>query len=316
MKFMVPIMMSLTPVSVGPASGQDLVDDRALPTAVETLTVASSGVAARFYPAVRPNGAAVLLLVGSEGGFAPAELARQLAAAGHSVLAVAYFSGMGPELPGLPRRLEGIPLEYFDRALNELASRTHQPLAVIGESRGAEAALLIASRRSDVRLVVAFAPTSTVWQAAGTGGKRPARAAWTTGGEAIPYTVQVGKPGQSSAADFSDALKTSSPDTHIPVGNIHARTLLVAGSDDQIWPSAVMAKDIATRMRRAGRTVELAIYRDAGHLLMGPGPGESRIVTPDFTIEFGGTEAGNLAARNTAWQRALALLDLASIGRH
>ena len=294
-------VVSVTSVAAGPVDSDV--------TTVKVWTVADRGVAAKFYPAARPKGAAVLLLVGSEGGYAPGDLARSLAEAGHPVLALAYFSGMGPELPGIPSRLERVPLEYFDHALDLLAKETRQPLAVIGESRGAEAALLIAARRPDVRAAVAFAPTSTVWQSPGTGGSRALQAAWTANGQAVPYAVDVGKPGRSSVADFSEALTTSASDTLIPVDRIRARTLLVAGLDDQIWPSAPMARNIATRMRRYGRSVEVATYRSAGHLLMGPGPGEVRIVTPEFTIEFGGTEAGNLAARNSAWRRTLKMLD-------
>lgn len=293
--------VSATSVAPGPV-------DREV-TTVKEWTVASQGVAAKFYPAARPKGAAVLLLVGSEGGYAPDELARSLAKAGHPVLALAYFSGMGPELAGIPLRLERVPLEYFDRALDLLAKETRQPLAVMGESRGAEAALLIAARRPDVRVAVAFAPTSTVWQSPGTGGSRALQAAWIANGQAVPYAVDIGKPGRSSVADFSEALSTSASDTRIPVDKIRARTLLVAGSDDQIWPSASMASSIAARMRRYGRSVEVVTYPFAGHLLMGPGPGEVRIVTPNFTIEFGGTEAGNLAARNSAWRRTLTMLN-------
>lgn len=272
-------------------------------------TVAQQGVAARFYRPGRSHGAAVLLLVGSEGGYAPEALARSLADAGHPVLALAYFSGLGPQLPGISARLERVPLEYFDHALDALAAATRRPLAVMGESRGAEAALLVASRRQDVRLVIAFAPSSTVWQSPGTGGRRPAQPAWTTQGEPVPYAIDIGVPGRSSTDDFAAALTTSASATLIPVERIRARTLLVAGEDDQIWPSAAMATQIAGRMRAAGGRADALIYPHAGHLLMGPGPGEIRIVTPDYSIEFGGTEVGNLTARNAAWSRALAALD-------
>lgn len=276
---------------------------------VETWTVQAEGVAAQLYRPVRPGGAAVLLLTGSEGGYAPEPLARSLAEAGHVVLALAYFSGMSPEMRGLPSRLDHVPLEYFDRALDRLEAISRRPLAVIGESRGAEAALLIAARRPDIALAIAFAPTSAVWQSPGTGGRRPLQPAWAVGGRPLPYAVDIGRPGRSSEEDFAEGLRRSDATTRIPVDRIRGRVLLVAGQDDQIWPSAIMATNIAARMRLGGRHAEIAIYPHAGHLLMGPGPGEVRIVTPDFTIEFGGTEAGNLAARNAAWGRTLALLN-------
>ena len=42
---------------------------------------------------------------------------------------------------------------------------------------------------------------------------------------------------------------------------------------------------------------------------MGPGPGVSRFEAPGFVVEFGGTDATNLAARDDAWAKTLAFLD-------
>ena len=102
---------------------------------------------------------AILLLGGSEGGLGSAVdgQAQLLAREGFAVLALAYY-----RLPGQPERFELVPLESFTRALDWLKAQgavDPQLLAVMGTSKGAEAALLVASRRPDVGAVVAAAPS-------------------------------------------------------------------------------------------------------------------------------------------------------------
>src|SRR3954452_12221726 len=97
-----------------------------------------------------PHGTApapgVLLLGGSEGGVHERD-ARVLAGDGFTVLTVAYFGA-----PGLPPGLVDVPLEYFFRGLDLLASRprARTRLGVVGGSRGAEAALLVAAHDARV----------------------------------------------------------------------------------------------------------------------------------------------------------------------
>jgi Acyl-CoA thioester hydrolase/BAAT N-terminal region len=90
----------------------------------------------------------VLLLGGSGGGYADPDLAALLASHGYPALALAYFGE-----PGLPATLSDIPLQYFGNALQWLGAQPGVPphrLAVIGVSRGGEAAILagLRSRRS------------------------------------------------------------------------------------------------------------------------------------------------------------------------
>jgi len=116
---------------------------------------------------------AVIVLGGSGGGIREYE-ARLLAEHGFAALALRYFSG-----PGLPLRLRHIPLEYFERAIHWL---TRQPrcagpnVAIVGSSRGGEAALLLGATYPQVRAIVAFAPSCVVWGAA-----------WTYEGVPFPF---------------------------------------------------------------------------------------------------------------------------------
>jgi dienelactone hydrolase len=287
------------------------------PPTSEELRVESTGLAARFHAPAHRAGAAVIVLNGSDGGYPPERLGEELARRGHAALRLAYFSGfLSAPIRGLPTRLSEIPLEYIERAIDWLARRTGRPVVLMGESRGAELALLVASRRADVTGVVAFAPSSAVWQAPRFSPREPVGAAWTVGGRAVPYLIDAGDSAASGVERFAQTLAKGTGDAGIPITRVRGRALLIAGGDDRIWPAAQMAESLAALARRAGGPrVEVLRYPDAGHLLMGPGAGRERFVGSGWVVEFGGTAAANRAARDEAWARTLAFLDTLAVHR-
>lgn len=140
--------------SLGRAVDSATVVRRAVGSATRVTRIRTDTLVATLFESAgtgaRPG---VLVFGGSEGGIWYAERhAALLASHGYSALAVAYF-GMGT----LPKHLERIPVEYVDRALGYLASRPFVDgtrLAVMGNSRGGELALLTASRHPELRAVV------------------------------------------------------------------------------------------------------------------------------------------------------------------
>jgi dienelactone hydrolase len=166
----------------------------ALPALAQTpgqpvhLTLREAGIAARFYPAAEgaPAGAALVMLNGSDGGYPSAQAAADLAAAGHPVLALAYAGSFAGPIEGLPARVANIDIDYVGRGIDWLHARIGQdrPVALMGLSRGAELALLVASVRADVAGVVAFSPSSLLW--AGVGDATGRIPAWTRGGRPRP----------------------------------------------------------------------------------------------------------------------------------
>jgi pimeloyl-ACP methyl ester carboxylesterase len=115
-----------------------------------TLTVAHDKLNGELFlpPTGGPRRAPVLLLGGSEGGVASPLSAGLLASRGHPTLALCYFN-----CQGRPKNLVGISLEYFAsaaRLLRTQAQADPQHLAVIGASRGSEAAQLIAQYYPDL----------------------------------------------------------------------------------------------------------------------------------------------------------------------
>ncbi|CAN1546897.1 COG0412 Dienelactone hydrolase and related enzymes [Sphingomonadaceae bacterium] len=258
---------------------------------------------------------AILLLGGSEGGLGAAAdgQARLLAREGFTVLALAYY-----RLPGQPQRFELIPLETFTRAIDWLKAHDEVDparLAIMGTSKGAEAALLVASRRSDIGAVVAAVPSQVAWQGFDWSFAPVNTSSWSEGGKPVPYLPikTVGWNGDIYGPSLAEAAKH--PEAAIPVEQIAGPVLLLCGEDDKLWPSCPMAR--AVKARRDGMTGGLATtllaYPDAGHFGVGPQLPEGRDV-PTMITMFGGSKEGNVAARADGWPRTIAFLKQALAG--
>jgi len=271
---------------------------------IEEVTIAETGIAGRFYlpPAGATKRPAVLMLAGSDGGYPSARAATDLAASGHPVLALAYASGFAAKIEGLPARLERVPLEYGERAIGWLKSRLgpKPKVVLIGESRGAEFALLLASHAKRIDGLVAFSPSSVAWPAVGDrSGQVPA---WTLRGQAVPFLdLPVADPIRQFVDGLDDRQKTAT--ASIRIEQADCPVLLFSSRSDAIWPASRMADQIVDRLAASGygHSVQNIQFDDASHLLMGPGPGLVHFTRGTFSVHFGGSEAGTLAAREAAW---------------
>src|ERR1700733_7391818 len=138
-----------------------------------------------FIPAGRGPHPVVIVLSGSGGGF-DLDKAAVLSRHGFATLALAYFG-----IPPLPTWLHRIPLEHFEAALGWLAAQPEidaQRIGVLGISRGAELALLLATKFPAIHAVAAYAPSNVAWAAGGrdkaTGEIIPS---WTWQGSPVPF---------------------------------------------------------------------------------------------------------------------------------
>lgn len=257
------------------------------------------------------RGPAIIAAGGSEGGIIGADrLGRRLASEGYVVLALAYFAAEGQ-----PAALIEVPLETFDKGLDYLRGRPEVDptrIGMIGISKGAEAALLTASRRSEIRAVVAGVPSSVVWQGINQADWSQVKSSWSLGGQPMPFAPYVPNPaGFAGIRDLYDRSLPADADAFaIPVEKINGDLMLVSAGQDGLWPSTPMSQRMTARLKAAGfrHRVEHVDYPDAGHGAVG-GP-----VTPEQAAQLarvGGTPEGNMAARADVWGKVLAFFDRA-----
>ena len=277
---------------------------------VREVAVTEGGLRGHLYLPADAPAPGVLVLGGSEGGYAD-QVAALLATNGFAALSLAYFG-----VEGLPTELGEIPLEYFERALAWLDAHegvARGGVALLGTSKGAEAALLVAGRSPRVKAVVAYAPSSVAWDCICSGASRPS---WTSAGTGIisvpqlpPVPVPPGAPVRP-VVNYLNRLQRAPDGATIAVERIRGPLLLIAGDDDQLWPSLLMAQRIMRRRAERGGHAHdrLLAYAGAGHLI-GKAflpSGSTRIA--GGRIETGGTPAANARAQADAWPKVVEFL--------
>jgi dienelactone hydrolase/uncharacterized protein (DUF2141 family) len=285
------------------------------PEGVLKTDLRENGLYGELYVPAHKGPLPLLIAVGgSEGGLdIMSGFAAPFARQGYAVLALAWWKE-----PGLPQTLENVPLEYFDRAIAWAKARPEiapRRIAMLGWSRGAEAALLAAARNPDGRALIGVAPSAFVWKGLNFANPDDSKPAWTVAGSPLPYvTPSPFRPGTPMAQMFTDSLATAEarPDVAIPVENIRAPVLLLSGSDDRLWPSNVMAQRIGERLyaNHFAFTFEHKNYEGAGHgIFVGEPAAPRRTDSASIDAFMGGSAEANAAARADSWQRVLAFLE-------
>lgn len=267
--------------------------------------VGESGVLGNFYPGRGPGRRpGVLVLGGSEGGIGEGakRIALALQAEGFSVLSLSYHRG-----PGQPPHLELIPLETFAAATSWLQRQAEvEPgrIGIVGVSKGAEAALLAATRDPRIKAVVAAAPSSVAWQGSSFDRDGEFASSWTERGRPLDH-LSYGrwKWWAEMSPILAESLKTlpRHPGAAIPIERTVAPVLLVCGEADTLWPSCPMARQLEKRARGHGRpAITLLAYPLAGHGAFGvprrPDP------------QAGSGSEVNNRARMDGWPRVIAFL--------
>ncbi|MEO1015688.1 MAG: acyl-CoA thioester hydrolase/BAAT C-terminal domain-containing protein [Pseudomonadota bacterium] len=271
------------------------------------------GVFGNYFPSTDGEPApGVLLLGGSEGGLGSASrrMALGLQEAGYSVLQLGFYRGEGQ-----PRDLVLVPLETFELGLDWLKRQSEvdaERLGVVGASKGAEAGLILAARRSDVDAAVLGAPSSVSWEGINWAfGGVAGESSWSLGGEPYPFLRYGRFDGETGVYSvYAGGLEAldGHPEAVIPVENGAGPVLLICGEDDTLWPSCPMARQIEARAAaKGGPPVTLLAYEDAGHAVFGiPVPADN----PSYEklASLGGSADGNAAARLDGWPRLVVFL--------
>ncbi len=247
-----------------------------------------------------------------------------LASHGFAALSLAYFGEKG-----LPATLENVPMEYFAKAIQRMH---HDPaidarfIAIYGASRGSEPALTTAATAAGVDAVVARSPSFVLWGGV-TANHLPGNAAWTLGAKPLPYVANTlypdflltylwdkltGTPVRQTPLFLEDLKRFgNTAPVEIPVENIRGPVMLLAGGDDQIWPSRLMASHILARRRGLHDADQMLTYDDVGHPIpYAYLPTNGRQQELPFAV--GGTAEGTARAQADAWPRILKFLKAAA----
>ena len=256
-----------------------------------------------------------MLLAGSGGNFQH-QKSIYLASKGFNVLDLQYFGAIN-----LPKNLEDVPLEYLHNAISWLKrqpSVAASKIALMGRSKGAEYALLYASKYRDINALVSEVGTSVT-----SSSKRYFKSSWKHKGKSIPrargelieairYLKSSQGKGQSQLPYMLSAFKNKKriKKSSIPVENIKCPILLLSGEDDQQWPSTMMSNQIRARAKAYKFAYEIHhySYKNAGHQF----DALPYIPQLDFstlrTWKSGGNFQGNALASIDSWNKIFVFL--------
>jgi pimeloyl-ACP methyl ester carboxylesterase len=171
-------------------------------------------------------------------------------AQGYAFLAVAYF---GEE--GIPSELDRISLEGVYAAIAEAANHpkvNRECIALIGGSKGAELALVLASRYPDIKAVVGIVPANAVF-AAHTIAMNTS--SFNSSDDELPFVPVPWSAVPSLVKnDLRGAWEEMLEDEEaveraaIPVEKINGPILLLSATRDEFWPSTEMSEAIVRRL--------------------------------------------------------------------
>lgn len=298
------------------------------PNVTKTLVTTNGLTGVMYAPATPGQHPAIIVLGGSEGGWlSSSPEAALLASHGYTALALAYFQGFqasDPRLASLPKMLMNLPLEYFAKAADWLRQQSGvdpKHVGIIGWSKGAEAALITAATfPKDFQAVIAFMPSSVAWSGIEYG-PGPISSSWTLHGKPLSWinpVINIAMFSSGKPLAFLDSYQAGLKDAAavdkatIPVEKIAGPVLLVSATDDQIWPSSVMARQIMQRLAAHHHAYadESLCYAGVGHDIQAPyrPTNASVVVVPGGSFAFGGNPTAYAYADRDAWNKVLAFL--------
>lgn len=283
--------------------------------AIQSKAINSNGFQANFFARENTQNQAAVILIG--GGQWGNYWAQKFADKGFVGLSLPYVGQQN--LPKLPEEIE---LEYFEKVIKWLGKQKEvdpAKIVVMGASRNAELALVIASTlRHMVGGVIAYAPSAVAWSNTVLPyNSDEIKASWKYKGVDIPYVPMDKISGNGSdkislltywdaGLSKADFVKKAS----IKVELIRGPILLLSGNDDKVWPSVKMADMIAKRLKnnRFKYRFRSIKYKNAGHLISGNPAQFSKVRTGRLYIDgkyyqyqLGGTNEGDFKAKKDAY---------------
>ncbi|MEG0295509.1 MAG: acyl-CoA thioester hydrolase/BAAT C-terminal domain-containing protein [Clostridium sp.] len=215
----------------------------------------------------------VILFGGSEGS-CNYDKAIELASDGYFILALFFF---GKENQN--KTLTKVPIEFIHDAISLLKEKNenYDKVTVIGGSKGGELSLVLGTIEKEIDNIVAYVPSSHVFQGLDFSN---IGSSWMYKGKEIEYisfksakmsifiSIMWQKFVKKKVAYrkyYESALSNAEnkEGARIKIENFKGNLLMFSGTDDQMWDSAVMTKEVVKI--RKGLKTENYIFEGAGH---------------------------------------------------
>ncbi|NOY36849.1 MAG: acyl-CoA thioesterase [Chlorobi bacterium] len=267
------------------------------------------------------NRQTILWLGGSGSGLeVNSPIAAVLASHGFNVLSVAYFNEKG-----LPAQLSEIPLEYFERVFAWLMKNPitcGKEIGILGMSKGAELALILASRYPFITRVAVFAPHAYCFQ--GLAFKNVS--SWTYEGKPLPF-IQLKNRWvfasmirgfiKNKPFRFTDIYKKglhaaqNKKAARIKIENAQADLMLFTSKECGMWNTYDGSVEIMNTLREHNyhHSYHMIVYEDAGEPYyvpyVFPVGWTTTKIAPRLVLSMGGTLKGNAHARADSWEKAI-----------
>ncbi|HVN55954.1 MAG TPA: acyl-CoA thioester hydrolase/BAAT C-terminal domain-containing protein [Anaerolineaceae bacterium] len=277
-----------------------------------------------FFYSDDPQNKTIVWLGGSGSNLAiNALVCAPLASHGFNVLSVPFFGEKG-----LPAQLSRVPLEYFEKVFAWLKKNpltAGKEIQVLGMSRGAEAALILASRHPEIKRAVLWAPHAYCFN----GIAYKNESSWTYGGKDLPYIrlknrwvfgsmlscMVKNEPFRFTSVYLKGLAAAKNKEAaRIKVEEAQADLLLIAGKDCGMWNTYDGCLEIMDILLKCSypHAYDLIAYEDAGEPYLVPyvipvGINSVRLA-PRLSLTTGGTLQGNARARVDAWRKAIEFL--------
>lgn len=290
---------------------------------IHSLRISDEFVGELFY-SDQPGNKTILWIGGSGSGLGVnAPVAALLASHGFNVLSLPFFGEKG-----LPAQLSEIPLEYFERVFAWLAKNpitSGKEINILGMSKGAEVALLLAARYPFISRVAAWAPHAYCFQ--GLAFKN--ESSWSYAGKPLPFirlknrwifADAIGCFIQNKPFGFTHTYikgleaATNKEAARIKIENAQADLLLFTSKDCGMWNTYDGSVELMERLRAChySHSYDLVVYEDAGEPYYAPyviPAGESKLkMGPRLVLDMGGTLQGNAHAREDTWEKTIEFL--------
>jgi esterase/lipase len=213
-------------------------------------------VGTQLYVGAEKNQALLVGLGGSEGGNAWTsdywkKTREQMLDSGYALLALEYFGG-----PNSPEQLDRIAIDSVYKAIK--AATAHpmingNKIALIGGSKGAELALLLASKYPDIDCVVSIVGSHATFPALTF---MASTSSWIYQGKEVayvplPWSAVPALLKQDLRTAFSEMLTDTAEvqKSLIDVNVINGSILMVSATKDEMWPSTEMSEEIMRQLK-------------------------------------------------------------------